>query len=75
MARRAGLIQLDSVLEQLDNIDEWIAEGSDDDLGMEDNHSYDSCSSEEGIILVTVTGRNRTLFLSILYHFSEFTMP
>ena len=49
MARRAGLIQLDSVLEQLDNSGEWIAEGSDDDLGMEDNHSYDS--SEEGIIL------------------------
>ena len=50
MARRARLIQLDSVLEQLDNSDEWIAEGSDDNLGM-DNHSYDPCSSEEGIIL------------------------
>ena len=26
-------------------------------------------------IYVAVTGRKRTLFLSILYHFSEFTMP
>ena len=46
MARRAGLIQVDDVLDQLDT-DEWMAEGSDDDLGMEDY--YDSDSSEEGI--------------------------
>ena len=44
----ARLFQVDDVLEQLDSGDEWMAEGSDDDLGMEDY--YDSCSSEEGII-------------------------
>ena len=48
MASRAGLIDIDAVLEQMDS-DEWMAEGSDDDLGMEDY--YDSDSSGEGIIL------------------------
>ena len=44
MARRAGA-------EHLDSSDEWIAEGSDDDLGMDPSYSYDSDSSGEGIIL------------------------
>ena len=50
MARRAGLVQLSDVLEQLDS-DEWMAEGSDDDLGMDDYYSSDSDSAGEGIIL------------------------
>ena len=52
MARRARLLQVSDVLEHLDSSDdEWIAEGSDDDLGMDPSYSYDSDSSEEGIIL------------------------
>ena len=44
MARRAGLIPVDDVLDQLDtSSDEFMAEGS---LGMD---YYDSDSSEEGI--------------------------
>ena len=43
MARRAGLLQINDVLEQLDD-SEWVAEGSDDDLEMD----YDSV---EGIVL------------------------
>ena len=43
MARRAGHIQLNDVLEQLDSSgDEWIAEGSDDDLEMESSYSYEA---------------------------------
>ena len=53
MTRRARLLQVNDVLlEHLDSSDdEWIAEGSDDDLGMDPSYSYDSDSSEEGIIL------------------------
>ena len=45
MARRARL-QLGDVLHQLSD-DEWAAEGSDDDLGMND-YSYSSGSSDDG---------------------------
>ena len=50
MARRAGLIPLDDVLEQLDSDDEFVAEDSDDNLEMDGYYdSYDSDNSEEGI--------------------------
>ena len=52
MARRAERIQVSDVLEHLGSSDdEWVAEGSDDDLEMEPSYSYDSDSSEEGIVL------------------------
>ena len=40
--------QVNDVLHQLDSDDEWVAEGSDDDLGMASDYSYDSDSSGEG---------------------------
>ena len=46
MAKRAR-IELSQVLHQLSD-DEWAAEGSDDDLGMDEDYSYNS-SSDEGI--------------------------
>ena len=45
MASRARF-QVTEVLHQLD--DEWVVEGSDDDLGMDSDYSYDSASSGEG---------------------------
>ena len=47
MASRARF-QVNDVLHQLDSDDEWVAEGSDDDLGMDSDYDYDSASSEEG---------------------------
>ena len=44
MAKRAR-IQLSELLHQLSD-DEWAADGSDDDLGMDEEYSYDS--SDEG---------------------------
>ena len=48
MAKRAR-VQLHQVLHYLSD-DEWAAEGSDDDLGMDEDPSYYSASSDEGII-------------------------
>ena len=48
MAKRPR-IQLNQVLHCLSD-DEWAAEGSDDDLGMDEDPSYYSASSDEGII-------------------------
>ena len=48
MAKRAR-VQLNQVLHYLSD-DEWAAEGSDDDLGMDEDPSYYSASSDEGII-------------------------
>ena len=47
MAKRSR-VQLHQVLHYLS--DEWAAEGSDDDLGMDEDPSYYSASSDEGII-------------------------
>ena len=47
MAKRARL-QLQDVLQCLSG-DEWAAEGSDDDLGMDDSYT---ASSDEGIIYI-----------------------
>ena len=49
MARRARSIPLDDVLGQLDSDDEFMAEGSDDDLDMDPYYTDDD--SEEGIVL------------------------
>ena len=49
MARRAGLIHLDDVLGQLDSDDEFMAEGSDDDLDMDPYYTDDN--SDDGILL------------------------
>ena len=43
-------INLSELLHQLSD-DEWAAEGSDDNLGMDEDYSYDSASSDEGIII------------------------
>jgi hypothetical protein len=48
MSKRAR-VQLNQVLHYLSD-DEWAAEGSDDDLGMDEDLSYYSDSSDEGII-------------------------
>ena len=48
MAKRAR-VHLNQVLHYLSD-DEWAAEGSDDDLGMDEDPSYYSASSDEGII-------------------------
>lgn len=58
MARRAGLIQLDDVLEQLDSDDEFMAEGSDDDLEMDAYYSDDNL---EGIVLLLLLKRIITI--------------
>ena len=46
-----GRILLSRVLEQLDTAAGPVAEGSDDDLGMNSDYDYDSDSSVEGIII------------------------
>ena len=48
MAKRPR-VDLNQVLHYLSD-DEWAAEGSDDDLGMDEDPSYYSASSDEGII-------------------------
>ena len=48
MAKKSR-VQLHQVLHYLSD-DEWAAEGSDDDLGMDEEPSYYSASSDEGII-------------------------
>ena len=48
MAKRAR-VQLNQVLHYLSD-NEWAAEGSDDDLGMDEDPSDYSASSDEGII-------------------------
>ena len=47
MSKRAR-VQLNQVLHHLSD-DEWAAEGSDDDLGMDEDPSYHFASSDEGI--------------------------
>lgn len=52
MARR-GFIELDSVLRYLDDEDrstDFIADGSDDDLGMNSDYDYESDNLVEGIL-------------------------
>ena len=52
MARRSGL-SVNDVLQHLDTDDSFdndMAEGSDDELGMDSVYDYDSDSSVEGII-------------------------
>ena len=51
MARRSRL-SVNDILQHLDTDDSYdqMAEGSDDDLGMDTDYDYDSDSSEEGII-------------------------
>ena len=49
MAKRPRVDLLNQVLHYLSD-DEWAAEGSDDDLGMDEDPSYYSASSDEGII-------------------------
>ena len=48
MARR-GRIPLDTVLQQLSDP---VADGSDDDLGMDSDYDYNSDSSEEGSFIL-----------------------
>ena len=48
MAKRPR-VELNQFLHYLSD-DEWAAEGSDDDLGMDEDPSYFSPSSDEGII-------------------------
>ena len=49
---RSYRIPLSEVIDNLENedFDDLIAEGSDDDLGMDIDYSYDSDDSLEGII-------------------------
>ena len=51
MAKRPR-VDLNQVLHYLSD-DEWAAEGSDDDLGMDEDPSYFYPSSDEGIITVS----------------------
>ena len=67
MAKRAR-IQLNELLQQLSD-DEWAVEGSDDDLGMDEDYSYDAASSDESIIAINITRSN---FYYLLYIFITF---
>ena len=46
----ANVETLSDIIQHSDSFDQEMAEGSDDDLGMDTNYDYDSDSSVEGII-------------------------
>ena len=68
MAKRAR-VQLNQVLHYLSD-DEWAAEGSDDDLGMDEDPSYYSASSDEGIITPSHYYKTSTMKAKIMHNIS-----